>query len=160
MPEPPIRCLVLACGNSLRGDDGAGPWLAAWAEERFRNHSGIRIISRQQWMPELTADLAAAQVVLFIDSSIESPPGAIRVEPVSPSAQQSGLLTHHLNPAELLSLQRGLYNSLPQRALLLTIGIAAMELGEGLSGPVRAALPNACAAIEEAVFEMLGNPNL
>ena len=47
------RCLILACGNTLRGDDGVGPWLAEWAENQFRTESQICVIARQQWTPEL-----------------------------------------------------------------------------------------------------------
>ena len=54
------RCLILACGNTLRSDDGVGPKLAAWAEERFRQESEVRVISRQQFTPELAELIAAA----------------------------------------------------------------------------------------------------
>jgi hydrogenase maturation protease len=60
-----IRCLVLACGNTLRGDDGIGPWLADWARHRFSDQAGFRAISRQQWTPELAEDIARAESVLF-----------------------------------------------------------------------------------------------
>ncbi len=50
------RCLILACGNTLRSDDGVGPTLAAWAEERFREQPNVRVISRQQWTPDLAAE--------------------------------------------------------------------------------------------------------
>jgi Ni,Fe-hydrogenase maturation factor len=39
MTPTQARCLILACGNTLRGDDGVGPWLAEWAEKRFREES-------------------------------------------------------------------------------------------------------------------------
>jgi len=51
------RCLILACGNTLRGDDGTGPWLAEWAEKRFAAEAGVRVVIRQQWAPELAEEL-------------------------------------------------------------------------------------------------------
>ncbi len=36
MNQTPIQCLILACGNTLREDDGVGPFLAQWAEEHWR----------------------------------------------------------------------------------------------------------------------------
>ena len=66
------RCLILGCGNTLRGDDGVGPWLCAWAERRLCSEPGVRVIARQQWTPELAEDVAAADAVVFIDCSIES----------------------------------------------------------------------------------------
>ena len=59
MNSSPVRCLLLACGNTLRSDDGVGPWLAAWAEERFRTEARVSILSRQQWTPELARTLLA-----------------------------------------------------------------------------------------------------
>ena len=64
------RCLVLSCGNTLRGDDGIGPWLAEWAEERFKDEAGVRVVSRQQWTPDLVEEIAEAETVLFVDCSL------------------------------------------------------------------------------------------
>jgi len=76
MTEPKARCLILACGNTLRSDDGVGPNLAAWAEERFRQDPDVRVISRQQWTPDLAEDIAPADSVLFIDASVNPRPDA------------------------------------------------------------------------------------
>jgi hydrogenase maturation protease len=146
------RCLILACGNPLRSDDGVGPWLAAWAEERFREQPDVRVISRQQWTPDLAEDIAAADSVLFIDCSIESAPGSIQLVPVEPNPQTATLATHHLGASELLALARELYGSLPRKALLLTIGAGSTELSEKFSDPVQAALPNACEMLEKLIL--------
>jgi len=146
-----IRCLILACGNTLRGDDGVGPWLAEWAEERFRAESGIQISSRQQWTPELAEDIAQAQSVIFIDCSLELQPGSVSLHPVDPAPVNPTIATHHLGAPELLALARELYGSPPQSALLLAVGAASTEIGEELSGAVKAALPKASSELEEAV---------
>jgi len=158
MSEPPFSCLILACGNTLRGDDGIGPWLAQWAEENFSDDPAIRVISRQQWTPDLAEDLAAAEAVLFIDCSITSAPGSIAIQDVEPSAPAAGLATHHQGAPELLALAHELYNSLPSNALLMTIGAASIELGETFSEPVLDAIPKACALLEETVALLL-NPH-
>jgi hydrogenase maturation protease len=152
------RCLILACGNTLRTDDGAGPWLAEWAEQRFRSESDVLVLSRQQWTPELAEEIARAQSVLFIDSSIDSAPGVVEIRPVEPAAGGQGLATHHLGAAELLALSRDLYNSQPSNALLVTIGAGSTELGEVFSEAVTAALPTACHLIEETVLRLLSGP--
>lgn len=151
----PYRCLVLACGNSLRGDDGVGPWLAAWVKERFGNEARMRVASRQQWTPELAEDIARADAVLFIDCSLESAPGSVALLTIKPNPQVPGLATHHLSAPELLALARGLYANLPREALLLTIGAGSVELGEEFSDAVKAALPHACRHIEETVLRLL-----
>jgi hydrogenase maturation protease len=155
-PTPP-RCLILACGNTLRGDDGVGLWLAGWAEKRFSGQPGIRIIADHQWTPELAEDVARAQSVLFIDCSLGSEPGSLKLTPVKPSAGGPEHNTHHLGAAELLALGRDLYDSLPREALQLNIGAGSTELGEKFSDAVTAALPDACRLIEETVLRLL-NP--
>lgn len=149
------RCLILACGNTLRGDDGVGLWLAEWAEQRFSNQPGVRVIADHQWTPELAEDVARAHSVLFIDCSIDSKPGSVKLTPVEPAARGPEHNTHHLGAAELLSLGRVLYNSLPHESLQLTIGAGSTELDESFSPAVQAALPEACTMIEEAVLRYL-----
>ena len=149
------RCLILACGNTLRGDDGVGPWLASWAEERFGDEAGVRVLASQQWTLELVDEVARAATVLFIDCSADSAPGAVSVTPVEAAPDSQGLATHHLGAAELMAVARDLYGSLPRAALLLTVGAGSLELGEEFSEAVKAALPDACMKVEETVVRLL-----
>ena len=158
MTHTPPRCLILACGNTLRTDDGVGLWLAEWAEQRFSNQPGLRVIADHQWTPELAEDVARAQSVLFIDCSLDSQPGSLHLSPVKPISSSPEHNTHHLGAAELLALGRELYNSLPREALQLTIGAASIEFGESFSPAVTAALPAACHLIEETILRLLSNP--
>src|SRR5487761_1963133 len=127
------RCLILACGNTLRGDDGVGPWLASWAEERFGGDARVRVVASQQWTLELVDEVAGAESVLFIDCSAASEPGANSVTSVEAAADSQGLGTHHLGASELMAVARDLYDSLPRAALLLTVGAGSLELGEDFS---------------------------
>ena len=156
MSSTQARCLILACGNTMRGDDGVGLWLAEWAERRFAEQPGVRVIADHQWTPELAEDVARAQSVLFIDCSVDSPPGSVNLSPVEPAAAGQGINTHHQNAAELLALANELYDSLPSNPQLLTIGAGSTELGEAFSASVTAALPEACRLIEETVVRLLG----
>jgi hydrogenase maturation protease len=159
MTQPKPRCLILACGNTLRSDDGIGPWLADWAEQRFQANSDIHIISRHQWTPELAEDVAHAESVLFIDCSANSTPGSISLIEVQPATGPSTPATHHIGALELLGLARDLYNSQPRAALLLTVGAGSLELGELFSQPVLDAIPLACKKLEEAITNLLAkNP--
>ncbi len=152
------RCLVLACGNSLRGDDGVGPRLAEWAAERFEDDSRVRVISRQQWTPDLAAEIAAADSVLFVDSSVETAPGRVAFIPVAPDGTGMETSSHHLEPHELLGLARALYGSMPAHAMLLTVGAESTELGETLTSPVEAALLRARGVLEKAVRQFVSDP--
>lgn len=155
MTSTKARCLILACGNTLRGDDGVGLWLAAWAEDRFKGEAAVRVIADHQWTPELAEEVAHAESVLFIDCSVDSAPGLITLATVNPSSAGTGHGTHHLGAAELLGLAQEYYNSLPRDAQLLTIGAASTELAEVFSEPVAAALPEACRMIEETLMRQL-----
>ena len=149
------RCLILACGNTLRGDDGVGLWLAEWAEQRFADQPAVRIIADHQWTPELAADVAHAQSVLFIDCTLDSPPGSLNLTNVEPATSAEVRATHHLDAAQLLALAGNLYNSLPRNSQLLTIGAGSIEMSEEFSPAVTASLPEACGLIEEKVTRWL-----
>jgi hydrogenase maturation protease len=151
------RCLILACGNTLRGDDGVGPWLASWAEERFRDEAGVRVVASQQWTLELTEEIAAAETVLFVDCSVAAQPGAVVVVHVQASAKSEKIDPHQQGASELLGLARDLYGSLPRAAVLLTVGAGSLELGEEFSAAVKAALPDACAKMEETAERLLAD---
>jgi hydrogenase maturation protease len=152
------RCLILACGNTLRGDDGVGPWLAEWAEERFRAQAGVRILCRQQWTPELAEEVARTTSVVFLDCSVDSEAGVVGMAPVEAVNFSPAMITHHLGAAELLGLGLEFYASLPRQAFLLTVGAGSTELGEQFSDAVKTALPEACKLIEETVLRLLELP--
>lgn len=155
MSPTSVRCLILACGNTLRGDDGVGPWLAQWAEDRFSSDLTVRVITSQQWTPELAEEIANTHSVVFIDCSIESAPGDVQISVVAPTPAAPGLATHHIGASELLALTQELYDSLPRTALQLTIGAGSTDLGDDFSSAVKAALPEACGLLEQAVNRLL-----
>jgi len=155
MTRHPFRCLILACGNTLRTDDGVGPWLAAWAEERFAAESSVRVIARQQWTPDLAEDIARAPSVVFIDCALDNAPGRVRIDSVHPARTDAGIATHHTGAAELLAISEQLYASTPLNALLLTIGAGSTDMGESFSPSVRAALPEASRLLESTVLRLL-----
>jgi len=80
----------------------------------------VRVVSRQQWTPELAEEIAHAESVLFIDCSVDSAPGSVTLIQSS-RPLQSEASPPIIRAPELLTLTRELYNSLPRTALLLTI---------------------------------------
>lgn len=155
MKQKTIQCLVLACGNTLREDDGIGPFLASWAEERFANVPGVHVLASHQWTPELSAEIAAAQAVLFVDCSMNHSAGSVTAAPVKAAAEIPRLLTHHLDATGLLALAREYYGTQPRADELLTIGAGSLELREGFSPAVEAAIPTAQRTLDETVRRML-----
>src|ERR1700735_2877159 len=93
--------LLLACGNSLRQDDGVGLRIAEAAEKLFPA-SRLRIVAAQQFTPEMAADLAATELVIFVCASAADEPGAIRCAPVCACAERPE--THRLDPPALLAM--------------------------------------------------------
>ena len=155
MEVPKSRCLILACGNTLRSDDGVGPWLCDWAASHFAADPKVQTISRQQWTPDLAHDIADAEAVLFIDCSLESAPGHIQLREVGPASPGPGIATHHTGAPELLALALGLYGSVPHTSLLLTVGAGSTELGECFSRAVTDALPEAKLKLHNTIRNFL-----
>ena len=128
--------LVIGIGNSLRGDDGVGALLAEQVGGR----------SVQQLTPELAAELAELEAVLFIDAWL-APAGAtprlVEVIPAAAGAPDS----HRFEPAQLLAISQALYGRAPA-ACLLHVPAHAFEHGTTLSAELQAALPRAQALMQ------------
>jgi len=152
------RCLILACGNTLREDDGIGPFLAQWAEERWRDDARVRVLCDHQWTPEMVEDVASAAAVIFVDCATDCEAGLVRTVTVEPAGDLSKLGTHHLDAAQLLALSEQLYERMPRSSLLLTVGAASLELREGFSEAMQRALPEALRILEESVQRLLNDP--
>ena len=144
------RCLILACGNPLRGDDGAA-WHIAEAAYEVGFPPSVRIIFQQQWTPDLAEDIARAEGVLFVDCALTAPPGSVSIAPIAPAFERPPFLTHHQDPATLLALSFLYYDHLPRRSDLLLIGAESINHTEKLSPPVQAAVPRALALIKQWV---------
>ena len=158
MTLEPIPCLILACGNPLREDDGLGPWLATQVAGQFPTDARLRILAPQQWTPELAEEVARAQAILFVDCEANATPGAIRLTPVEPAGEIPRMLSHQLSASDLLALSRDYYGSLPRTALLLSIGAGSLEMREGFSSAVKSALPDAENVLVGTILRLLNAP--
>jgi hydrogenase maturation protease len=136
-----LPALLLACGNSLREDDGVGLRIAE-AVEQLIPASRLRIVAAQQFTPEMAADLAATDLAIFVDACVADDPGAIRVCSVAPSSDFPE--THRLEPSALLAMAGSLCGHTPAHAFALTVGAGRLGYGTEIAGPVRQAIPRAC----------------
>jgi hydrogenase maturation protease len=152
----PVRCLILACGNTLREDDGVGPFLAKWAVDRWREDARVRVVCDHQWTPEMVEEVASAESVIFVDCATDCAAGVVRPMIVEPAGDMTKLGTHHLDAGQLLALSMQLYGRMPCSSLLLTVGAGSMELREAFSDAVEKALPEAQRVLEESVQRLLG----
>jgi hydrogenase maturation protease len=135
-----MRALVLACGNTLRGDDGVGWWIAGRVEQYFGS-CDVEVEFVRQLTPELSDQVSCAELVIFVDCSSIVAPGDVSVLPVSPAELLPRILTHHLDPASLLRLSADLYGRIPDEAYVVAVGGESFELVETLTEPVTAAVP-------------------
>ena len=151
-PSPASRVLVIGYGNTLRGDDAVGPILAERLRGELRAES-ILVLTCHQLTPELAADVAACDRVVFLDASVDIPAGEIQSRPLTSAAAAAGTapLIHTLGPEPLLALTRLVYGRQPQ-AFLVSVGGLRFDFGDALlSPPVAAAIEPALQQIRELI---------
>ena len=97
-----MHTVVLAIGNTLRGDDG----VAAHVADLLGARSGLDVRRVHQLTPELAEEIAHATAVVFVDAD----PGVTeaRLERMVRAPQRSAF-THTVSPGELVLLAEQLY---------------------------------------------------
>jgi len=137
--------LVIGFGNPLRGDDGAGASVARAAQ---LTRPDVAVLTPHQLLPELAPDIAAADVVVFIDAATDVPAGEVRCQAVAPAAALR--LDHILSPAALVGLGLVAFGHAPQ-AWLVEIGAASFEPGGTLTPLVASAVPRAAELVRTLI---------
>ena len=136
--------LIIAYGNSLRRDDGAGLILAQYLEEALRDRKlDVQRIAVHQLTPDLALSVAADAVaaVVFVDTRVATAGDVrldLRVQPLG-AEECAQSLGHHVGPAVVLTYARLLYDKSPPAWLLTAPGVD-FDHGEGLSEEARRAL--------------------
>ena len=140
--QPVSHRLVIGIGNPLRGDDGVGALLAEQASvlTAAQPDGPVAVRSVQQLTPELAAELAALDAVLFIDAD-SAPEGAQpQLKQLHPAGASGD--SHRLEPAALLAVSEALYGRSPEAQLLL-VPAYGFASGTVLSPGLQQALPAA-----------------
>lgn len=155
--------LLVAYGNELRQDDGAGLLLAQMLERRWQA-AGCRVrrIAVQQLTPELAPDIAGSDVsaVVFVDSRISAQltGEAVDVTPLQAPVGSSPCLGHHLQPEALLSIAEQLYaRPASAPAWLVTVPGVAFGYGDTISETAQVAIRAALDASDSALHALLGH---
>lgn len=134
--------LVIGYGNTLRQDDGVGPYVAEHvAGLRL---PGVRTLILAQLSPEHAEAVSLSRAVVFVDAVVEAL-ADVDVRPIVPDAS-SQVTTHAVEPATLLALARDLFGRAP-KAWSVTIRAEQMGFGEDLS-------PQARLGVEAAIGEI------
>jgi hydrogenase maturation protease len=144
----PCAALVIGFGNELRGDDGAGPKVAAAVAQW--NLRGVRALSCHQLPPELADPIARARLVIFVDAVA----GAARAVQVRELAPRDGVrsIGHSSDPRALLALARAVFGRCP-RAWLVTIPAIDFDVGGPLSSVAKEGIQ---AALEQVRTLIVG----
>ena len=141
--------LIIAYGNDLREDDGAGLLLAKQLTAALQDLGiAVRHIAVQQLMPELAVDIAREDVstVVFVDARPGTLPDDrhVLVAPIDPTGESTPSLGHHFLPDVLMLYASVLspHDPLPP-AWLVTIPGVAFGYGQGISDVARNAIQSA-----------------
>ena len=141
--------LIIAYGNDLREDDGAGLMLAEQLASVLPDRGlAVQLISVQQLAPELAADIAGENVtvVVFVDTRMTTSPidRNVAVVPLEPGTELSPSMGHHVQPAVLLAYAQALY--VPEAAppaWLVTVPGIRFGYGEFISDVALSAIREA-----------------
>ena len=144
--------LIIAYGNSLRRDDGAGLILGQKLEEALRQRGlAVECIDVHQLTPDLALSVAADAVaaVVFVDTRVAAAEAGQTDLLVHPLGAEHGSqsLGHHVGPAAILTYARLLYDRSPPAWLLTAPGFD-FDHGEGLSDAAERALDTLPAVLE------------
>ena len=138
--------LVVGYGNDLRGDDRAGRIVATLLEEA--GLPGVAVLSQSQLTPEVALEVAKADLVVFVDASVET--AQLDVSAVEPGAPGPTTMSHHADPATLMRLA-GEVGRMPSAAYVVSIPATNLELGFDLAPKTARAVDEAVAVIVELV---------
>ena len=161
---PSRHVLIIGFGNTLRRDDGAGAVAARrLAADPRLDRPDVEVREAYQLLPEMALDLAEATLVVFVDADMRGLPGSIEVHQVDPGTAaredadtrgEPGASSHHVGGGELVALAATLSGRTPA-AVAVGIGVVDLEMGEGLSPAVEAALPTVIDIVAGLVEEHL-----
>ncbi|MGO9314811.1 MAG: hydrogenase maturation protease [Syntrophobacteraceae bacterium] len=154
--------LILAYGNSLRRDDGAG-FVLGNIVERMLSEAGFEVdrIDSHQLEPEFALDISGEKIsaVLFIDA--RALPEAhraddlhVQVRRVTSAENASSSMGHHLNAPTLLAYAGFLFKKEPP-AWLITVPGIDFDHGEGLSETAQQAINEAPQILRELIPDLI-----
>jgi hydrogenase maturation protease len=133
--------LVIGYGNTLRGDDGAGPAVIEKLSALLPPccHRRVELISHTQLTPELSAEIALFKRVVFVDASMTLPPGRITISRVHEEAPSAMLFGHHFTPGKVLAMAQCNFGACPD-AWVAALGCQCLEISDQLTPRIAAAV--------------------
>ena len=139
-PNPrPARIAVLGVGNDMNGDDGAGVYVVRELSARMAATPGVLLIDGGTAPENFTGPLRRFRpdLVLEIDAAHQEQPAGTLAWIDWHDADGMSASTHTLPPSVLASF---LSSDLGCRVALIGVQPATLEMGQGLSPAVAAAV--------------------
>ncbi len=144
-----MKWLIIGYGNTLRGDDGSGPYLIDQLRQSLPE-GRAQLIDGQQLVPEMVEEIIQPDIakVLFIDVKRNQSQPCLLTPLKSPVKESS--VTHQVGPELLLSLAAELYAQ-PRRGWLLSLRGNRFAHSDQLSQDANQALEKALFLIKEMI---------
>ena len=110
------KCLVIGYGNTLRGDDGLGPYIVESLRDKINNlGKNVKIMSLPQLDIVLSLEICQADLVIFIDARSDDIDELVSIEEIRPTVNPTTLnyTSHTISIPVLLHITRDWYGSEP-----------------------------------------------
>ncbi len=141
-----MKTLVLGLGNPLRGDDGLGPAVIKWLQERGLSPGMVAIDGHTAGL-DLVSTLAGYRRAIIVDAAdmgrapgewARFTPAQVRWESSGPTGVAVSL--HAAGLADALALGAAL-GVLPEEVVIFGVQPARLDWTPGLSAEAQAAMP-------------------
>ena len=142
--------LVVGYGNPLREDDGAGWYVAGRIAERYGD--AAQVLRLHQLAPELSAEVAGVDLVIFVDARADKLDLGLqvtRVEPVDAPAR-----SHYCSPGAILAAAQTLFGRCPP-GYLVSIPAHSFAYAERLTPQTLTAAGEAVEGISRLIDDAL-----
>jgi hydrogenase maturation protease len=131
------RPLIIAYGNSLRGDDGVAFAVVDLLVQRSR--VPFDIIRAQQLDLVFADQISQSDLVVFVDASVVGTPGAVDMTWILPD-EDTVARTHECLPSALLAYTEAVSGRVPRAALVTIVG-SSFGFSESLSPAATSGIP-------------------
>lgn len=160
-PAPPrmekrkmSNCVIIGIGNTIKSDDGVG--VAAVRYLRGRVPEGVELVEGSVYCADLFTFIEGRRKAIFVDGidAGEKPGDIFRFSPddVRDRKPAVPMSVHDFGVYDLISTAR-LMDQCPEDVTIFAVQVKNVEMGEGLSEEVSAALPR----LSELILEELGS---
>jgi hydrogenase maturation protease len=145
--------LIIGYGSPIRGDDAVGPIVA----DRLQAEGvpeAVTVVARHVLTADLVPDIAASDLVVFLDAATDGEAGSVRCRRLEPDLSNVSTMAHFLDPRELLAWSQVLYGHRPEAYLITLTGESFDYASYRLTGVAEIAI----GAMSDKVRELLARP--